>query len=852
MYDVVPGALQHMREADIISRAGLTAASQGQEYCRIGAVHSTNRQGARLSGVVDLSNTPHEEGVTATNPSIAIEGTPPASKRFLVMVEIRDPQNWSSHCTCRAVPGTSMTLCAHAAALLYQWLAHPFTFVPPDVTSSILPAPKNQGSIPASPYLNRSLQPPDAKRRDALSLEAEYQAGLRSLQPPDAKRRDAVSLEADSQDGHRLPQSVGPLTYSPAWRPSSPAMNTAEFLAQLALGDLRGIAREYDIITNGLGKQELVEAIVAALKQPEAVRHVVGTLEKAQRQFLATLILAGGHMNDDELRGLFERFSLGKTEQLQYMLLALQGKALLVRASFNTSLQPRSGLSASLLDVNWYVPEEVRAALHIALPITSFDIEAQSDPPIIRHVEAYHLLADLLLVARALDGYRIEREDQRHERARKPITGELVRGISAQTGDGSTALPTPTGLPSASLLEWLQSVVPRPSAFLRFAFRILRLADILYLEHESANATMSILRMLPNAAELLLGPARAEVASELFMHWLHQSTYIELFDLQEEGLRLRSRATPMNQPALRYGELEAESRDARQALIILLAQAPLHQWINFTAFARFVYRLNPTFLQRRQRAFASPHWWIEQEEGRPLQPTQWNDWLRAEGRYLARLLQGPLYWWGASDLALSADGRLLAFRLTSMAGFLLNGMSIIEQDRLLANVPAEPAIEMSDQGELSILSSAENWPVIELIESFAEVQGVQAGRLSYRLTPKSLGEALHRGEVFAPLLDLLHRVVDASGVENSSMASALYQLERRIAHYGRVRLYTDVTLLEVADTLTMRELGATTSIEKQIAHRIHPTLVLLNKQGGEQLVEELKRRSQTPLLHEDE
>src|SRR6266567_775819 len=218
-------------------------------------------------------------------------------------------------------------------------------------------------------------------------------------------------------------------------------------------------------------------------------------------------------------------------------------------------------------------------------------------------------------------------------------------------------------------------------------------------------------------------------------------------------------------------------------------------FINFPAFARFVYRLNPTFLQRLQRAFASPHWWIEQEEGRPLQPTQWNDWLRAEGRYLARLLQGPLYWWGASDLALSADGRLLAFRLTSMAGFLLNGLSIIEQDRLLANGPAEPAIEMSEQGELSILSSPENWPVIELIERFAEVQGVQAGRLSYRLTPKSLGEALHRGEVFAPLLDLLHRVVDASSIENSSMASALYQLERRIAHYGRARLYTDVPLL---------------------------------------------------------
>ena len=83
-------------------------------------------------------------------------------------------------------------------------------------------------------------------------------------------------------------------------------------------------------------------------------------------------------------------------------------------------------------------------------------------------------------------------------------------------------------------------------------------------------------------------------------------------------------------------------------------------------------------------------------------------------------------------------------------------------------------------------------------------------------------------------------------------AEALHQLERRIANYGRVRLYTDVTLLDVADTLTMRELAATTSIEKQIAHIIHPTLMLLNKQGGEQLIEELKRRGQTPLLHEDE
>ncbi len=44
MDNVVPGALRHLREADIMSMAGLELAALGQEYYRIGAVHSTMRQ----------------------------------------------------------------------------------------------------------------------------------------------------------------------------------------------------------------------------------------------------------------------------------------------------------------------------------------------------------------------------------------------------------------------------------------------------------------------------------------------------------------------------------------------------------------------------------------------------------------------------------------------------------------------------------------------------------------------------------------------------------------------------------------------------------------------------------------
>ena len=78
------------------------------------------------------------------------------------------------------------------------------------------------------------------------------------------------------------------------------------------------------------------------------------------------------------------------------------------------------------------------------------------------------------------------------------------------------------------------------------------------------------------------------------------------------------------------------------------------------------------------------------------------------------------------------------------------------------------------------------------------------------------------------------------------------QLERWFASYGRVRLYSDATLLEVADGLVMRELQATTSLDEQVMRELSPTLLLLRKQGAERMMEDLKRRGQTPLLHEEE
>jgi hypothetical protein len=820
MYDVVPGALQRLHEADIVSMAGLTVASLGQEYCRIGAVYATKRQGARLSGIVEVPNTSPNQAASTTNNTEETEQVNLSSPgRYSVAVEIRDRISCSVTCTCSQSPAQSSVICSHAAALLYHWLAHPLTFTtnPPTGVSSI-----------PLPFENHA----------STSALAEEQTGYTTHET----------------------QQLRPLVRArpmPALQNSLPLSNTAEVLAQSGLSELRSIARAYDIPTNALSKQQLVGAILDVLKQPEAIRRVVATLEKQQRQLLAALTLAGSSMNDEDLRGLFERFSLGSPGQLQNMLHTLRDKALIVRAALNSSLQQRIGLISSSLDTSWYVPPEVRTALQITFPTTPFTIETGSnqdaDSPKVLHVEPYNLLADLLLVARALDGKGLESTESGNEGGSN--TASLGHFHNPLPVEGSIAIPPPQNTPSMALLESLQADIPRPLPFLRFAIRVLRLADILYRD----DAGTAILHVLPNAAELLLGPTRAEVAHELFAHWLNQPTYEELFDLQEEGLGLRCRATPLNQPALRSGELEIENREARQTLVALLAQAPPGQWINFSAFARFVYRLNPTFLQRRQHQFPSPHWWIELEEGHPVQPAQLSDWMRAEGRYLAQLLQGPLHWWGVSDVVLSSNERLLAFRLTPLADSFLRGIPVgaqfIAPDTYTPDALAPvtvPIIDVSESGDLLIPCAFANWPLIELIERFAEVKGVHAAQLCYRLTPKSLGEAFSRGESPTVLLELLHRAAEYqhSIAPDGPLVRLLAQLERRIASYGRMRLYTDVSLLEAADLVVLRELSATTSLNEQVVRPIHPTLLILKKLAIERLADEFKRRGQVPLLHD--
>src|SRR5579859_8113832 len=116
MDDVVPGILQRLRAADVMRMAGLTVASLGQEYCRIGAVQATKREGAKLSGVVVVNSVSIETDVFPLYGAERVEATEGVASEkhtYAVIVEVQDPNNWGVVCTCSTIPPA---ICAHATA----------------------------------------------------------------------------------------------------------------------------------------------------------------------------------------------------------------------------------------------------------------------------------------------------------------------------------------------------------------------------------------------------------------------------------------------------------------------------------------------------------------------------------------------------------------------------------------------------------------------------------------------------------------------------------------------------------------------------------------------------------------
>lgn len=651
--------------------------------------------------------------------------------------------------------------CAHVAAVLTAWIRTPGDFAaPPDDTANIL--------------------------RDAVRI------------PPPRSR---------------LAQP--PLLASPATRRTPTRSSLADELAHLPATEVIAMARR--VLGVATDEHEARTLLTGILRDPRQLAALLARLDPGAVTLLADIELLGAAVTAADLDALAER--IGRPHSaLRADLAVLERHGLVFRSASAATVSAGSGHSWRQF-TGWRIPPEIRAAHTPYPPLATLTTTDPHGPPLlpappgsttserpraarIQRGSARPLCLALALLARA-------------PRPFSPLTTSSTNPAPAKPAASRTdrqPFPLLAGELAPSVLVEFARSAGVPPAVARLARRLLLWA-----------------RETPDAAPLLdlASVPAAERALALlagFRLWRTIEAPAELADLATPESPVRVRFDLAHE-ALRPAALAAEAAGARAIVLRLLERIEPGAWYTLDDFARLVWRVAPLFLRSRQVTYATPAWWLERRaDGRPLRPTDRDEWLDGEGAYLRSLLAGTLAAWGAIDIALNADNSPAAFRLTPFGRALLAGTPPDVADPITP--PAAgwgPPVLLTRDTSLAVHPLAAGATLLDVLSQWARVAEIAGGRLVYALDADLACAAFDRGTTPGALLAALDAVPTAARAATAIRA----HLTAWRARYGSSRIETGWTLIEARDEATLAEALAQTPDIAARARRLDATLALV-------------------------
>jgi hypothetical protein len=155
-------------------------------------------------------------------------------------------------------------------------------------------------------------------------------------------------------------------------------------------------------------------------------------------------------------------------------------------------------------------------------------------------------------------------------------------------------------------------------------------------------------------------------------------------------------------------------------------------------------------------------------------------------------------------------------------------------------------VALTVEADLTVrVPSGADLSVHGLLRRAGELVDTSGRGLAYGLTAASVRDAFDGGLTGPDLLAWL-----AAHADGPLPAVARRTLEGWWARYGTLRLYDEVTLLELGDDLLVRELQATTSLDKSLLCTFSPRVVAVDPAAADALVAELTRLGHTPRVVE--
>ena len=643
--------------------------------------------------------------------------------------------------------------------------------------------------------------------------------------------RPADSAPSEPEPPAPRPRLAQPALLATPPQPRSRGGSLADELARLQPATVSAMAQR--VLGVDLEEHEAAQALGMALADAGRVAALVERLEPGARELLVSIRLLGGAVTAAEVAGIAERAghpaSVVRTEtttlERHGLLFPVTGSA--AGAAQMTSASPHPWRAAT----GWRMPPELLAALPARLPLASTptpvalstpDPQAPSAP---QANKARVLSASPRALARAL--------------ALLPYTPGPAGLHSPQT---QTAMrPAGAAAQERGVMAALLAGEPPASAMAAFArgagvdIGLARMARRTLLWARADAAQLPVLQL----ASIPIGERPLALRAG-FRLWRDAETGADLSDLEFNGSGARL-GVNLHHPALRPAAIAAEVREARRFALALVTLMRGREWYRLDDVLELVWRLQPGFLRGRQATYDAPAWWLERgADHRPLRITEREEWMAGEGALLRGLIRGPLFWWGACDLAVLGD-TAFACRLTPLGAALLREDPALPEEtrHALAGEWGPPALP-TREGGLAVQPLAAGYDLLATLARWADVREVAGGRLVYALSADRACAAFDVGDD----AEALPRALVAAGVPQD--ARAVTSVRHRIAgwrsQYGKTRIATNATLVEARDEAALREaLGYAPEVSGRARH-LGEGLAVLERGDAAPLRDALNRR----------
>jgi hypothetical protein len=341
-------------------------------------------------------------------------------------------------------------------------------------------------------------------------------------------------------------------------------------------------------------------------------------------------------------------------------------------------------------------------------------------------------------------------------------------------------------------------------------------------------------------------------------------------DDRQPPLRLRRN---LKHTSYKAADLYQEWRAARQTLLAFLSTLEEDRWVPLDAFMRAIFEIHPGLLHARSDPSV---WWLESTRTRRQFGTTFDDWQQSYGRFVLAVLEGPLLWLGLVSLGYDED-RPVAFKLSPLGSFVIGRRAALPEslfraaprskDEARQDPGAQATCTLGDDLTVTLVPNRVPPELHELLRTIGEVDRATPDRFVYRVTADGVrrwNEAVktRSAATIQPAATAQPAAITQPAVE--TLIAELNGLCRQVSaraeipdtwqdmlrawsqNYGKLHVYEDLTLIELADDYVLQELLATTALQDYLVYQFSPRLVAIQPDAVDILVQEMEQRGYTP------